>query len=96
MTELEFESETINLVDAAKFLLISTDTLMDMARAGTIPSCKIGRRWVFMKSLLVEYVRRRSMGDINVAESSSSIVQKLNARREEWAREKRRRSQCPK
>ena len=52
-----FETETINAAEAARFLHIHTDTLYDLARSGEVPGCKIGRSWVFMKSLLVEYVR---------------------------------------
>jgi excisionase family DNA binding protein len=55
-----FETETINAVDAARFLHISKDTLYDLARSGEIPGCKVGRSWVFMKSLLTEYLRCRS------------------------------------
>ena len=55
-----FETETINAAEAARFLHIHTDTLYDRARSGEVPGCKIGRSWVFMKSLLVEYVRCRS------------------------------------
>jgi excisionase family DNA binding protein len=92
MINLEFDSETMGLGDAAKFLLVSKDTLMDMARAGTIPACKVGRRWVFMKSLLMEYVRRRSLREPNGPAPSSTAVQALIARREQWEREKHRRS----
>jgi putative molybdopterin biosynthesis protein len=59
MTDLDFKSETINLTEAAVFLQISEDTLINLARAGKVPACKIGRRWVFMRSLLMEYVRCR-------------------------------------
>jgi excisionase family DNA binding protein len=59
MTDLDFTSETINFTEAAVFLQISEDALMNLARAGKVPACKIGRRWVFMRSLLMEYVRCR-------------------------------------
>ncbi len=44
MSKLEFDTEPIGLTDAAKFLLVSKVTLIDLARAGTVPGCKIGSR----------------------------------------------------
>lgn len=64
MKDLDFMSETIGLTEAAAFLHMSEDKLMDLARARKVPACKTGgRRWVFMRSLLMEYVRCLSLGE---------------------------------
>jgi excisionase family DNA binding protein len=93
MTDLDFTTETINLTEAAVFLHISTDTLMNLARAGKVPACKIGRRWVFMRSLLMEYVQCRSTsGENSGGPTSSTAAKGLIARRESWQREQRAKS----
>jgi excisionase family DNA binding protein len=89
-----FETETINATDAARFLHISKDTLYDLARSGEIPGCKVGRSWVFMKSLLMEYLRSRSTNNQarpTSARDSNSLVETLTKQRLQWIRIRDRR-----
>lgn len=39
-------NETWGIKEAAAFLRIHPDTLVERARAGEIPGCKVGRAWV--------------------------------------------------
>jgi hypothetical protein len=48
--------ETLNLQTAATFLQLSEDELRRRARLGTIKAAKPGKRWVFLKSDLVDYL----------------------------------------
>jgi excisionase family DNA binding protein len=71
------------LLEAAAFLRIHTDTLAGLARAGEIPGCKVGRAWVFMPELLKEYVRCRSTVSPKARIGGSaykSLAQRLGAR----------------
>src|SRR5215469_12237839 len=52
--------ETLCLEQAAKLLHISPDCLLRKARAGKVPGAKIGRRWVFVRSDLIELIRAQA------------------------------------
>ena len=49
--------ETLNLKQAADFLHMSPSTLGYKARIGEIKAAKPGRRWVFIESDLISYLR---------------------------------------
>ena len=49
--------QTLTLQQAAAFLKLHPVTLQTKAKAGEIPGCKIGRRWVFIEVDLIEYIR---------------------------------------
>jgi len=49
--------ETLNLQEAADFLKIHAVTLSVKASSGEIQGAKIGKRWVFLKVDLVDYIR---------------------------------------
>lgn len=48
---------TLTLQQAADLLKLHPVTLQGKAKAGLIPACKIGRRWVFIEIDLIEYMR---------------------------------------
>lgn len=49
--------DTLNLQEAADFLKIHPVTLLEKANAGIVPGAKIGKRWVFVKIDLIDYIR---------------------------------------
>lgn len=49
-------NETLSLEDAAQFLQLSEGVLRQRARQGRIKAAKPGKRWVFLKSDLVDYL----------------------------------------
>ena len=60
-------TRTLDAIAAAKLLLIHPQTLMSRARAGLIPGCRVGRAWVFVESLLIEYLVAQSQTRVSVA-----------------------------
>ena len=48
--------ETLDLQEAAKFLQLSEDELRKRARLRHIKAVKPGKKWVFLKSDLVDYL----------------------------------------
>lgn len=48
---------TLTLQQAADLLKLHPVTLQGKAKAGLIPCCKVGRRWVFIEVDLIEYLR---------------------------------------
>ena len=52
---------TLDVTAAASLLKIHPKTLQNLARRGLVPSCKVGRAWVFLESLLLDYLRARSV-----------------------------------
>src|SRR5579864_8974130 len=50
---------TVGLKEAANILHISEDCLLRKARAGKVPGAKIGRRWVFIRTDLLELIRKQ-------------------------------------
>ena len=51
---------TLDLVQAAEFLRVSRETMLELADAGEIFGAKIGRAWVFLESDLVDYLVAQS------------------------------------
>lgn len=49
--------KTLKLEDAAAFLMISADTMKDLAADGSVPGAKIGKAWIFTDEDLEQYVR---------------------------------------
>jgi hypothetical protein len=62
-------SRTLDATEAARLLRIHPQTLMTRARAGVIPGCRIGRAWVFVESLLIEYLVAQSRLRVSVADA---------------------------
>jgi excisionase family DNA binding protein len=64
-------AETLGLEEAARLLRMSPSFLRKSAAAGKVPGAKIGRRWVFVKSDLIELIRnqarKRSASVLDVA-----------------------------
>jgi hypothetical protein len=51
--------ETLDLNEAAKFLFMNAEALRRKASAGEIPGRKTGKRWVFIKEHLADWVSGR-------------------------------------
>ncbi|MGZ4998142.1 MAG: helix-turn-helix domain-containing protein [Methylobacter sp.] len=51
--------ETLNLTDAASFLKMSSEVLRRQAKLGKIPGRKPGKRWIFIKEHLADWVSGR-------------------------------------
>lgn len=49
--------ETLNIEEAAEMLKIHPVTLSEKACRGQIPGARIGKRWVFIKVDLIDYIR---------------------------------------
>jgi excisionase family DNA binding protein len=52
--------DTLNIEEAADMLLISTNKLAEMARAGTVPGAQLGRRWIFGRRLLLDWLEEET------------------------------------
>ncbi|MGJ8619641.1 MAG: helix-turn-helix domain-containing protein [Methylophilaceae bacterium] len=65
-------NESLNLEEAAAFLHLHTMTLLRRAQSGEIPGAKIGKRWVFLRLDLIEYVRSQysQQASVGVTEGS--------------------------
>ena len=50
-------TDTLDLIEAAHLLRLHPEELRQRAKAGKIPGAKVGRRWVFLREDLVQYVR---------------------------------------
>jgi excisionase family DNA binding protein len=54
------DKEVLNTEEAAEFLGVSTFTIREYAKKGTIPCKKIGKEWRFYKPDLVAWVRGKA------------------------------------
>jgi excisionase family DNA binding protein len=59
---------TLDLNEAAQLLKVHPKTLEKLARAGSVPSCKVGRAWVFVESLLIDHLVTRSLSRASVVD----------------------------
>jgi hypothetical protein len=67
---------TLDLAQAATLLKVHPKTLQRMARGGLVPSCKVGRAWVFVERLLLDYLEARSLSRVcasDLAESEACL-----------------------
>lgn len=53
-------TDTLVLRDAAHLLHMGPDALRKKTRAGHIPATKIGKRWIYSRPLLMEWIAERS------------------------------------
>ena len=49
--------ETMNINEAAQFLHLNSETLRRLAKNGEIPAAKPGKKWVFIKADLADWLR---------------------------------------
>jgi hypothetical protein len=59
---------TLDLAGAASLLMVHPKTLQKLARAGFVPSFKVGRAWVFVESLLLDWLRAQSLSRVSVVD----------------------------
>lgn len=64
-------NEIIGLEAAAQLLMCCTEHLRQLAAKGQVPGRKVGRRWVFARAALIEWVSS-SRGDATGGESWAS------------------------
>lgn len=50
--------DTLDIVEAADFLKVDDETARKLAATGEIFGAKVGRGWVFLRSDLVDYLRK--------------------------------------
>ena len=62
-------TRTLDAREAAQRLHVHPQTVMSLARAGVIPGCRIGKAWVFVESLLIEYLVAQSLSRVSVADA---------------------------
>ena len=55
---------TLGSTQAAQLLKVHPKTLQTLARRGLVPSCKVGRAWVFVERLLIDYLEARSLSRV--------------------------------
>jgi excisionase family DNA binding protein len=49
--------ETMTIGEAAKFLHLNRETLRRLAQSGKIPAAKPGKKWVFIKADIADWLR---------------------------------------
>ena len=79
---MENNDETLDLQDAAEFLKMSPSALRYKAKQGIINGAKPAKRWVFLKSDLVSYLKSLypSFGQAPLSDiSEKEICHSINA-----------------
>jgi excisionase family DNA binding protein len=61
-------SRTLTLKEAAQLLNVHPKTLEGLARRGAVPSCKVGRAWVFVEQLLLDMLVSKSISRVSVVD----------------------------
>lgn len=56
-------AETLNAAQAASLLFADTETVLALAREGSMPGTKIGKSWVFLRQDVLDYLRARISED---------------------------------
>jgi excisionase family DNA binding protein len=59
---------TLDLAQAAQLLKVHPKTLQRLAKAGQVPGLKVGRAWVFLEVLLIEWLRAQSLARVSVVD----------------------------
>jgi len=63
---------TLDLAQAAQQLKVHPKTLQKMARCGQVPSVKVGRAWVFVERLLLDWLVANSLSRVSVVDLQES------------------------
>ncbi|MGJ8619783.1 MAG: helix-turn-helix domain-containing protein [Methylophilaceae bacterium] len=71
---------TLNLQQAADLLKMHPVTLQGKVKAGIIPGCKMGRRWVFIEIDLIEHMRAQYKRRALQGERKERICHSINAK----------------
>jgi excisionase family DNA binding protein len=56
-------SDTMNAEQAATLMFAETDTVLTLARNGSLPGTKIGKSWVFLREDVLTFLRHRVQKD---------------------------------
>jgi len=55
--------DILTVKQAAQLLHMHPVTLSEKARTGTVPATRWGRRWLFSKSLLLDFIKAQSLNN---------------------------------
>lgn len=75
---------TLTLQQAAELLKLHPVTLQGKAKAGFIPCCKVGRRWVFIEIDLIEYMRAQYQWRALQGERKETLCHSTNAKTQRY------------
>ena len=59
---------TLDLTEAARLLKVHPKTLQKLALRCAVPACKVGRAWVFVEHLLMEWLVAESVARVSVVD----------------------------
>jgi excisionase family DNA binding protein len=59
---------TLDIDQAAALLKVHPKTLQKLARAGDVTGCKVGRSWVFVERLLIDWLEAQSLSRVSVVD----------------------------
>jgi excisionase family DNA binding protein len=59
---------TLDLAEAAQLLKVHPKTLQKLALRGALPACKVGRAWVFVERLLIDWLEAQSLSRVSVVD----------------------------
>ena len=65
---------TLDLAGAALLLKVHPKTLQQLARRGRVPACKVGRAWVFVERLLLDYLEAQALARVDDAPTRAAVV----------------------
>jgi excisionase family DNA binding protein len=60
------EIRIMNVHDLAKYLRLSEAKVYALARKGCLPALRLGKSWRFRKDLIDEWVRKETMGGLQI------------------------------
>jgi excisionase family DNA binding protein len=69
------QGETVNAEQAAALMFAESETVLELARSGTLPGTKIGKSWVFLREDVLTFLRQR------VREDTAERLRLLDARK---------------
>lgn len=58
-----FIPETLDVAEAAALLRAEPETIMQLARKGTIPGTRIGKSWVFLREDVIAFLKEEIAKD---------------------------------
>lgn len=54
----------IDVIEAAAMMRCTPEQVEELARVGELPATKIGRSWIFVRSVLLDHLARRSIAEM--------------------------------
>ncbi len=64
MSELNANNEVMNVDEVSELLHTNIEIIYDLSNTGSMPATQVGRKWIYMRSVLMTWLEERMHKDM--------------------------------